>query len=94
MTLNQYQQAQAPQIGYRIDNGEARSMRSFYIPNDEEPILNAVNFALNSMFLMPNLLAAKSKIIMTTLSTNGKTLSYTFPTKGLTQALKAVNNCR
>ncbi|EYB66536.1 hypothetical protein DEIPH_ctg103orf0068 [Deinococcus phoenicis] len=94
-TLADYKAGTTPDIVYRVDTLAARTVPTVWIGEENKPVLTALAVPDE---LDPQLLgafkSARSKVLMRVKRSDGRELTYTFPVRGLPQALQAVNHCR
>lgn len=94
-TLADYKAETTPSITYRIDALPARTVQTVSVGGADKPVLTAlaVPDELDAQMLGA-FKSARSKVLMRVKRSDGRELTYTFPVKGLPQALQAVNNCK
>lgn len=94
-TLADYKAETLPTLRYRVDAGGPRTVETVTVGEDDKPDLNVL--AVPDEFdaqMLAAFRSGQSKVVIQVLRPGLRELTYTFPLKGLTQAIAAVKNCR
>ena len=94
-TLADYKARSTPPITYRVDAGSPRTAETLWAGEEDKPNLNALFVAddLDAQILAA-FRSAKSKVVIQVKRVGLRELTYTFPVRGLSQAIAAVKNCK
>lgn len=94
-TLADYKNSTLPLLRYRADSAAPGTAQSLWSGEENKPNINAL-FVLDEFDppVLAAFRAAKSKVVIQVLRPGLRELTYTFPVKGLTQAIAAVKNCK
>ena len=94
-TLADYKTRTTPPLSYQVDTGTPRTVASVWSGEENKPNLNAL-FVPNEVDaqLLAAFRSAQSKVIIQVKRVGLRELTYTFPVRGLTQAIAAVKNCK
>lgn len=93
MTQEDWEANVFPDLVYRVDAQQPKTLATDGVIADDESVLNELAF-VNDTVLIQALTNATSKVVMRVMRNGMSPLDYTFATKGFAQAMKAVNNCR
>ena len=94
-TLADYKAETTPPLSYQVDAGSPRTVQSYWSGAEGKPDLNAllVDVDLDAQMLAA-FRSAQSKVVIQVKRVGLRELTYTFPVRGLTQAIAAVKNCK
>jgi hypothetical protein len=93
VTLTDWENDVSPQLIYRVDAQQPKTLITNGIVSDDEPVLTALGLE-NDNVLVQAFTNATSKVVIRIVRRDMSPLDYTFATKGFAQAMKAVNSCR
>lgn len=93
LSLDDWDNDVTPQLIYRVDAQQPKTLETNAVVSDDEPVLEALG-VLNDAVLVQAFTNATSKVVIRVMRNGMNPLDYTFATKGFAQAMKAVNSCR
>ncbi|WP_075831019.1 hypothetical protein [Deinococcus marmoris] len=95
MSSGEYDLERSPNLMYRVDSQQAKTIPSQTGLTSGEPDLTLLAFDdARDAILTAAFTNTTSKIVMRVLRNNGSALDYTFSTGGFKEAMRAVNSCK
>ncbi|GGK37421.1 hypothetical protein GCM10008955_34140 [Deinococcus malanensis] len=99
MTQAEYDQDKIPALTYRVDSQTARvvpaaSLEEAEDMDDDTHLTSLAVTDRNDALMLSVFRNAQTRVALRVTRSGGRELTYMFPVRGFTQALKAVNNCR
>lgn len=95
LTQEDYDAEIIPSLIYRVDAQQPKTVEMTSVTSDGEPDLTSIAASgSGDQTLFTAFKNAQSKVVIRVMRNGMSELTYTFPTKGFTQAAKLVNNCQ
>jgi hypothetical protein len=95
LTSSDYDSGRSPNLMYRVDNQQAKTLPTLTASNNDAPDLTTLAFdTARDQILVAAFKNAQSKVTVRILRNSGSPLDYTFYVRGFKQAMTAVNNCK
>lgn len=97
MTQAEFDADKSPALTYQVDSQPAKTLPTVVIEEDSEDNSHLSTLAVddkNDPAIFAAFKGATTKVVLQLTRTDKTKISLTFPTKGLDQALKAINNCK
>ncbi|MCD0168620.1 hypothetical protein [Deinococcus sp. 23YEL01] len=95
LTQEDYDAEVTPNLIYRVDAQQPKPVETASVSDDDGPKLTAIAATgSGDQTLFTAFKNAQSKVVIRVMRNGLSELTYTFATKGFTQAAKLVNNCQ
>lgn len=95
LSADDYDLERAPNIMYRVDAQQAKTIPTVVTTNNDEPDYTTLGFDVaRTQIMLAALTNAQQKITIRILRNGASALDYTFSTKGFKDGMRMIKNCK